>query len=102
MTNEEFEKTKEFILQQQAQFASDMQQLREAQAKTDQVVTQTVEIVGRLANATLEGFKDVNAKIDVLVDSQINLSEAQSRTHEDLTNLIAVVDRYFTEGRNGN
>ena len=102
MTNEDFEKTKEFILQQQAQFTSDMQQLREAQAKTDQVVTQTVEIVGRLANATLEGFKDVNAKIDVLVDSQINLSEAQSRTHEDLTNLIAVVDRYFTEGRNGN
>ncbi len=102
MTNEGFEKKKEFILQQQAQFAVDMQQLREAQAKTDQVVTQTVEIVGRLANATLEGFKDVNAKIDVLVDSQINLSEAQSRTHKDLTNLIAVVDRYFTEGRNGN
>ena len=102
MTNEDFEKTKEFILQQQAQFTSDMQQLREAQAKTDQVVTQTVEIVGRLANATLEGFKDTNAKINALVDSQINLSEAQSRTHEDLTNLIAVVDRYFTEGRNGN
>ena len=102
MTNEDFEKTKEFILQQQAQFTSDMQQLREAQAKTDQVVTQTVEIVGRLAHATLEGFNDTNAKINALVDSQINLSEAQSRTHEDLTNLIAVVDRYFTEGRNGN
>ena len=102
MTNEEFEKTKEFILQQQAQFTADMQLLREAQAKTDQVVTQTVEIVGRLANATLEGFKDVNAKIDALVDLQINLSEAQSRTHEDLTNLIAVVDRYFSEGRSGN
>ena len=55
MTNEEFQKTKEFILQQQAQFASDMQQLREAQAKTDQVVTQTVEIVGRLARYFTEG-----------------------------------------------
>ena len=75
MTNEEFEKTKEFILQQQAQFTSDMQQLREAQAKTDQVVTQTVEIVGRLANGTLEGFKDVNAKIDALVNSQIRTDE---------------------------
>ena len=48
MTNEEFEKTKEFILQQQAQFASDMQQLREAQAKTEQVVTQAGEVVSRL------------------------------------------------------
>ena len=55
MTNEEFEKTKEFILQQQAQFASDMQQLREAQAKTEQVVTQTGEIVGRLARYFKEG-----------------------------------------------
>ena len=102
MTNEEFEKTKEFILQQQAQFASDIQQLRETQTQTERVVAQTGEIVGRLANATLEGFKDVSAKIDALVDSQINLNEAQSRTTENLKNLIAVVDRYFTEGRNGN
>jgi len=51
----------------------------------------------------------VNAKIDALVDSQIILTEAQSRTDENLRktdenlrNLIAVVDRYLTEGRNGN
>jgi hypothetical protein len=43
----------------------------------------------------------VNAKINVLVDSQINLTEAQSRTDENLRKLIAVVDRYFTEGRSG-
>jgi len=102
MTNEALEKRMEFIVVQQAQFASDIQQLREAQTQTDSVVAQAGELVGRLAHATLEGFKDTNAKINALVDSQINLSEAQSRTHEDLTNLIAVVDRYFTEGRNGN
>ena len=33
MTNEEFEKTKEFILQQQAQFTADMQLLREARQR---------------------------------------------------------------------
>ena len=101
MTNEEFEKRMEFILEQQAQFTSDMQQLREAQAKTEQVVTQTVEIVSRLANGTLEGFKDVNAKIDALVDSQIRTDETINALAADLKNLIAVVDRYFTEGRNG-
>ena len=55
MTNEEFEKTKESILQQQAQFASDMQQLREAQATTEQVVTQAGEVVSRLARYFKEG-----------------------------------------------
>jgi hypothetical protein len=95
MNNEEFEKRMEFIIQQQAQFAVDIQQLREVQAQTE-------SIVARLANGTLAGFNDVNAKINVLVDSQINLTEAQSRTDENLRNLIAVVDRYFAEGRDGN
>jgi len=95
MNNEEFERRMDFILEQQAQFSADIQQLREAQAQTDNVVA-------RLANVTLEGFNDVNAKINALDDSHINLTEAQSRTDENLRNLIVVVDRYFSEGRNGN
>jgi hypothetical protein len=116
MTNEEFEKRKEFILDQQAQFAVDIQQLRESQAelqaaqvRTEQVVVQTGEIVARLANGTLEGFRDVNAKINSLVDAQIRtdekinaLADSQMQTDGDLRNLIAVVDRYFSEGRNLN
>lgn len=137
MTNEEFEKRMEFLLEQQAQFSADMHQLGEAQGRTEQVVTQTIEIVARLANGTLEGFKDVNAKIDALVDSQIKtdekfkeladsqaqtdekinllvnsqiktdekvsaLADSQMQTGEDLRNLIAVVDRHLSEGRNGN
>jgi hypothetical protein len=101
MSNEEFEKRMEFILEQQAQFASDIQQLREVQAETNQ-------IVNRLAAVTLEGFKDVNAKIDALVDSHIRLAEDQAKTaanlaltEENLRNLVVVVDRYFSERRNG-
>lgn len=101
MSNEELERRMAFIVEQQAQFASDIQQLREAQTQTDQVVAQTGEIVAQLANITLEGFKDVNAKINALVDSQIRTDENVSRTDENLRNLIAVVDRYFSEGRNG-
>ncbi len=92
--NEDLERKMSFIVEQQAQFASDIQQLREAQELTSQTVAQTGEIVARLANVTLEGFRNVNAKIDALVDSQI-------RTDDNLRNLIAVVDRYFSEGRNG-
>jgi hypothetical protein len=100
MTNDEVEKRIEFIIEQQAQFATDIQQLREAQAQTDQ-------LLNRLAAVTLEGFKDVNAKLDALVDSHIRLTdsherlaEAQARTDETLRNLIAVVDRHFRD-RNG-
>jgi hypothetical protein len=87
MNNEEFDRKMAFIVEQQAQFAADVQQLQAAQ-------TQTENVVARLANATLAGFNDINAKISALVDSQI-------RTDESLRNLIAVVDRYFSEGRNG-
>jgi hypothetical protein len=94
MNNEEFERKMSFIVEQQAQFAADIQQMRELQAQTE-------DVVGRLAHATLEGFRDVNAKIDSLVDSQMRLTEAQTLTDGNLRNLIAVVDRYFSEGRNG-
>lgn len=100
MSSEDFNGKMEFIIEQQAQFAADIQQLREAQARTDQMLN-------RLAAVTLEGFKDVNAKIDALADSQLRLQEAQERTSEnvrgigeDLKNLIAIVDGYFRE-RNG-
>lgn len=108
MSNEEFDRKMAFIVEQQAQFASDIQQLREVQTQFQATQEQTEHLVTRLANVTLEGFKDVNAKIDALVDSQIRLNKAQSltdenvsRTDENLRNLIAVIDRYFREGRNG-
>ena len=108
MNNEDLQRKMAFIVEQQAQFASDIQRLQESQSRTDQVVAQTGEIVAqtgeivaRLANVTLDGFTDVNAKIDALVDAQIRTDENVSRTDETLRNLITVVDRYFREGRNG-
>ncbi|HEY6230849.1 MAG TPA: hypothetical protein VIW64_06285 [Pyrinomonadaceae bacterium] len=44
---------------------------------------------------------DVQPKIDALVGSQIRTDENVSRTDESLRNLIAVVDRYFSERRKG-
>ena len=93
INNEDFDRKMAFIVEQQAQFTADIQQMRELQAQTENVV-------GRLAHATHEGFKDVNAKIDSLVDSQIRLTGAQTRT-DNLNNLIAVANRYFSEGCNG-
>src|SRR5215216_5380676 len=89
MSNEEFERYKEFILGQQAQFAANIQAHDERLARNEELVRQIGErmiqledVVNRLAAVTLTGFKDVNAKIDALVDSQIRLSDAQKRTIE--------------------
>jgi Fe-S cluster assembly scaffold protein SufB len=121
MNNEEFDRKMAFIVEQQAQFASDIQQLQDSQARTDQVVAQTAEVVGqmgdvvtRLATVTHAGFTEVNAKINALVDAQIrteeNLALTQENlmrtdknvasTDESLRKLIAVVDRYLGS-RNG-
>jgi chromosome segregation ATPase len=84
MNNEELDRKMAFIVEQQAQFTVDIQQLRESQAQTEQ-------IVNRLAYVTNVGFKDVNAKIDALVDAQNRtedeirrLTDSQKKTDEQL------------------
>jgi len=88
INNEDIQRKMEFIVEQQAQFAADMQRLEESQARTDQVVaeageslaqlgesvtqvavavTQVADVVTRLANVTHAGFTDVNSKINALV-----------------------------------
>ena len=101
MGNENIEKQMEFILEHQAQFTARMGQLE--------------DLVVRLARGTLERFEatdarvdDVDERISALVDSQIRTEENVRKTEanvkktdESLRSLIAVVDRYFSERRNG-
>lgn len=129
MSNEEFERMMEFILGQQAQFNANIQKHDERLARNEEIVgqlgvhldqlrehvVQIEELVNRLAAATLTGFKDVNARIDALVDSHIRLTDAQARTEkaqarteanqartdEALRNLIGTMERYINERRKG-
>jgi hypothetical protein len=101
MNNEEFDRKMAFIVDQQAQFASDIQLLQESQGQLQEVVGQMGEVVTRLANVTHVGFTEVNAKINVLVDAQIRTEESLTRTDANLRDFIAVVDRRFSEGKNG-
>lgn len=94
MTNEESEKKAEFIVEQQAQLAARFGQL--------------VDTVVRLAQGMLDRFEatdkrisDVDERISALVDSQMSAEENVKETTKNLKNLIAVVNRYFSEGRNG-
>ena len=94
MSNEEFERKMTVIVEQQAQFASKIGQLE--------------DIVARLAKATLDRFEtsdkrvdEIDERIAALISSQIKTEENVKKTDEHLRNLIAVVDRHFSEGRNG-
>ncbi len=93
MSNEEFERKAEFIVEQQALFTSRIGQL--------------AGIVARLAKATLDRLQatdervdDIDERISRLITSQMQTEENVKKTDENLRNLIAVVDRYFSEGRN--
>ena len=97
MSNEEFDKKIGFIVDQQAQFASDMGQLK--------------DVVTRLANASLQRFEHLEDKVSAVVDAQLKtersistlaekmaeLAEAQTHTDQRLNALIDIV----SEGRNG-
>src|SRR5258708_6550759 len=97
MNDEQFERRMEFIVEQQAQFAVDIQQLKETQKAeaslwrekyqnlTDAVTT-IVGIVGRLAEAQERQSEQLS-----------ELTNKQAETDDRLNALIGVVERYFSE-----
>jgi ABC-type transporter Mla subunit MlaD len=94
MADEDFEKKMEFIIEQQAQFAVN-------QDKADERLARLENLVTRFAQATVERINDFDEKFAALVDVQMRTEESIKKTEESLRNLMAVVDRYFSEGRNG-
>jgi hypothetical protein len=100
LNNEEFDRKMAFIVEQQAQFASDIQLLQESQGQL-QEVRQMGDVVTCLANVTHAGFTEVNAKINAQVEVQIRTEESVTRTDANLRDFIAVVDRRFSDGKNG-
>lgn len=94
VANENIERQMEFILEQQAQVAAKMGQLEDIVVRFAQATRDRLE-------ATDQRVDDIDERISALVDSQIRTEENMRKTDEKLKNLMAVVDRYFSEGRNG-
>jgi len=91
-----------FIVEQQAKIAVDVDRLYEAQALTEQKLGEANEMITRLAFVTREGFKDVNAKINALVDSHVAWEDLQKRKEAELDiklNAIADSHREFQESQ---
>jgi hypothetical protein len=96
------QKQMDFIGQQQAQFASDIGQLRDS-------IGQLQDVVTRLANASFQRMDNLEDKVFSLVDAQIKtegnlsaLAQAQVNTDKRLDALITMFERYISKGQNGN
>ncbi len=92
MTEEERQRQMDFIVGQQAQFTTDIQQLTELQIEAEKRMT-------RLESVVANSYVDMRDRFNALVDAQIKSEEKISALADAQRNLTAVVDRYFNEGR---
>lgn len=83
MTNEEMQKTMQFILEHQAQFAANQQH-------TDKRVSRLETNMAEMARAQTHMNEVVAAMLDT-----------HRHTEERLGAFIGVLERYISEGRNG-
>ncbi|MBA3322211.1 MAG: hypothetical protein H0T45_12295 [Pyrinomonadaceae bacterium] len=108
MSEEEMQRQMEFIVNQQAQFAADIQRAteeREADAKLWQqkysgltdAMTFVVGTLGKLAEAQAQA----NARLAELAEAQKRTDVVLAETGERFNIFINVVERYISERRNG-
>ena len=103
MTNDQFERRMQFIVEQQAQFSADILELKETQKLEGQLwrekydnltdaITTIVGMVGKLTESQARLFAAQERTGDQLSE----LTNKQGETDGRLNTLIGVVERYFS------
>ncbi len=104
MTNEEIQRTMEFIIRHQESFSENMELLREAQVKGESRITRLEGAFVSLYNTVSklsDTVGDLSGSVGELTKAQQQLTAAQARNDERLNTLINVIERYISNGRNG-
>ena len=100
MTKEEMQKTMEFILEQQAQFAVNIQRLEEERLRDHPRLTrleESFQLLVQLAQTTDTRFDTLESNMVTLESNMTALAAAQVHSEQRLGALIDIV----REGRNG-
>jgi hypothetical protein len=98
MTNEEMQKTIEFILEQQAQFVTRMGRDEARLTRLEDAFATLVNI----ARITDERLDTMESGLITLTEKMAKLAEAEAHTDQRLSALIDVVERYISSSGNGN
>jgi hypothetical protein len=100
MSEEELNKKMEFIVEQQAKFAAEIEIMREIHAVDSKLLKDgligLVDIVGHLARTQMRAEETVAAAQAKTDESITRLTEAGARTDERLNNLINIVERHIS------
>ena len=100
MSNEEMNKKMEFIVEQQAQFAANIQRLQEERIRDNPRLTrleESFQLLVRLAENTDTRLDRLESNTSALEANMAALAAAQTHTDERLSALIDIV----REDRNG-
>ena len=97
MTNEEMQKTIEFILEQQAQFVTRMERDEARLTRLEDAFATLVNI----ARITDERMDSMESRLNTLTEKMALLAESEAHTDQRLSALIDVVERYISNNRNG-
>ena len=100
MTNEEMQRTMEFVLNQQARFSEGMEQLRESHAQAEKRISNLETGFVNIVNAVADITKIQQAlaeRVTQLAVDIAELREAQAHTDQRVNALIDIIERW----RNG-
>ncbi len=97
MTDEERQRQMDFIVNQQAQFAANMQLSEEKWARTEEGIRSLLAIA-EIHEREISDLKDSIRETSVITRAA---TEAGRATDERLNALIIMVEKYLSERRNG-
>lgn len=104
MTNEEMQSTMQFILEQQAQFSVNIQQLEEAMGSLGESVIKleaSVSIIGEKVEKLAESHESLQRLVGAIAVAQATTETNLAKTDERLNALITIVERHISEHHNG-